>query len=370
MVDATLLLILQSCSFTVSVLLALMLLASRIHQPNTSLNYEKSRWMLFSGMLIFAVHYFLQMFFGFRARSEELGAMVNILFYTPVAYLLSYASMRLASDLHHRAMYVGVSITSYILIVGCLVAGWYFYGSIHMPVALKAIGVVFFISVLILIIYPTKELQRVSRQIQDETGGDIRQFNIYMGTSTLLLYSLGIIVPFAIFSNIVLAILGPVYLLVICFYVISFISLGFNFSQVGDLIDADNTAENDNNTDEPASLLSEECKAATAQAIDKWRKEGGYSQADTNSTNLAQKLRIPKRQLIAYLLEEEGKTFRVWLSELRIEEAKRMLIEDKNYKLETIATACGFSHRNYLQNRFKAITGLTPREWQEHHQKD
>ena len=65
----------------------------------------------------------------------------------------------------------------------------------------------------------------------------------------------------------------------------------------------------------------------------------------------------------------EGKTFRVWLSELRIEEAKRMLIEDENYKLETIAYACGFSHRNYLQNRFKAITGFTPREWQENQKK-
>ena len=95
----------------------------------------------------------------------------------------------------------------------------------------------------------------------------------------------------------------------------------------------------------------------------------GYSQPDVNSTNLAAKLRVPKRQLILYLSVYEGKTFRVWLSELRIEEAKRMLIEDENYKLETIAYACGFCHRNYLQNRFKAITGFTPREWQENQKK-
>ncbi|MCQ2290054.1 MAG: helix-turn-helix domain-containing protein [Muribaculaceae bacterium] len=54
---------------------------------------------------------------------------------------------------------------------------------------------------------------------------------------------------------------------------------------------------------------------------------------------------------------------------MRIEEAKRMLLEAEDYKLETIAYACGFSHRNYLQNRFKSITGFTPREWQDVHKK-
>ena len=193
-----------------------------------------------------------------------------------------------------------------------------------------------------------------------------------------VLFMICITVPFVIFSLKVLSIFGPIILVLLVVYVLSFISFGYNLTPVSDIIDEEldddkaKTNSEEEVTEEAsaptATLTEQQCKQIRT-AIERWRKAQGYSQPDVNSTNLAAKLRVPKRQRILYLSVYEGKTFRVWLSELRIEEAKRMLIEDGNYKLETIAYACGFSHRNELQNRVKAITGFTPREWQENQKK-
>lgn len=359
-------------------LLALLLFSSRFFQPHTTLNYEKSRWLLFTAMLLAVVHYLLQIFLGFRAASDELGALVNMLFYTPAVYLVSYASLRMVSDRKHKRLYMLVGFVSVSLILVCFVAGYIYYRSLNMPLALRAMAVVFYISVFYYAFYPLHELFRVKQLVENETGGDISQFFIYMRVGMAVLFMICITVPFVIFSLKVLSIFGPIILVLLVVYVLSFISFGFNLTPVSDIIDeeldddkakSNSEEEGAEDTSAPTATLTEQqCKQIRA-AIERWRKAQGYSQSDVNSTNLAAKLRVPKRQLILYLSVYEGKTFRVWLSELRIEEAKRMLIEDENYKLETIAYACGFSHRNYLQNRFKAITGFTPREWQENQKK-
>ncbi|HAO64081.1 MAG TPA: hypothetical protein DCQ91_09045, partial [Porphyromonadaceae bacterium] len=56
-----------------------------------------------------------------------------------------------------------------------------------------------------------------------------------------------------------------------------------------------------------ATLTEQQCKQIRT-SIERWRKAQGYSQPDVNSTNLAAKLRVPKRQLILYLSVYEGKT--------------------------------------------------------------
>ena len=109
---------------TVMALMALLLFSSRFFQPHTTLNYEKSRWLLFTAMLLAVVHYLLQIFLGFRAASDELGALVNMLFYTPAVYLVSYASLRMVSDRKHKRLYMLVGFVSVALILVCFVVGY------------------------------------------------------------------------------------------------------------------------------------------------------------------------------------------------------------------------------------------------------
>lgn len=47
--------------------------------------YERSRWMVVFAMIGLAIQYVMQMAFGFRAADDILGAVVNILIYTPAS---------------------------------------------------------------------------------------------------------------------------------------------------------------------------------------------------------------------------------------------------------------------------------------------
>lgn len=56
------------------------------------------------------------------------------------------------------------------------------------------------------------------------------------------------------------------------------------------------------------------------------------------------------------------KTPNQYLLDLRVEQAKRKLLEE-DFSLVDIALSCGFTSQSYFCNRFKSITGLTPLQY-------
>lgn len=53
--------------------------------------YELPRWLLCGAMFLLTMHFILQMKHGLRASGDDVGAMFNILFYSPVAFLISFS---------------------------------------------------------------------------------------------------------------------------------------------------------------------------------------------------------------------------------------------------------------------------------------
>ena len=83
------LLIIQASLMGVSLTLFFALVLSSLQKTDTTKSYEIVRWLLAFAMLLFAVHYIMQMVFGFRAQGDDVGAVINILFYSPIAYILT-----------------------------------------------------------------------------------------------------------------------------------------------------------------------------------------------------------------------------------------------------------------------------------------
>lgn len=76
----------------------LVLVISRFQVSVVNRQYEKSRWALVTAALLLVIHYGLQMVYGFRAHSDDAGVIVNILFYTPVAFLVAHSILNLECE--------------------------------------------------------------------------------------------------------------------------------------------------------------------------------------------------------------------------------------------------------------------------------
>lgn len=377
----TALLIVQSVCLTITLMLALILLMARVHVKTYCHSYETARWILFSAMILFAFHYLLQMVYGFRAQGADVGAVINILFYSPVAFLIVYSTVRMGSGKRYLRQYTIIGICSIVLIMGVFMVGYWYYQSLHMPWALYTMMAIHALTRIFFVFHPYGELRRVRRKIEDETSGDIEGYGLYMNTGTTVLYATSLLTVLSVISTRAIVLLGIFVFLALIFYVVSFISMGVNVTTISEVIDDDELIESGSLSNESAHGLSgleysdfNQEPLTTVQiqeiesAVKRWRTERGFKIQNLNSSTMAQCIGIPKRILSQYLSQQLNTTFRVWLSNLRIEEAKLLLLEHPDYSNENIAEACGFSSRNYLQNKFKDATNMTPTEWIEEQQ--
>jgi AraC-like DNA-binding protein len=79
--------------------------------------------------------------------------------------------------------------------------------------------------------------------------------------------------------------------------------------------------------------------------------------------DLADKLKISVHQLSQAINEGLSKTFFELTAEYRVNEAKRLLKEQSNIKIEEIAEQVGYSSKSSFNTVFKKITGKTPSEF-------
>lgn len=82
---------------------------------------------------------------------------------------------------------------------------------------------------------------------------------------------------------------------------------------------------------------------------------------------LSDLLKIHKNYVSFVINDVFDKNFYKYVNELRIEEAKRMLIDPNNdhLSIEGIAQSCGYKSRNVFYPIFKKLTGLTPTQYKE-----
>ena len=83
--------LLQFACFIFMLINAIFVALSHLYVRWVNKRYERSRWMVVFAMIGLAIQYVMQMAFGFRAADDILGAVVNILIYTPCFSLIAMA---------------------------------------------------------------------------------------------------------------------------------------------------------------------------------------------------------------------------------------------------------------------------------------
>lgn len=370
---------LQFACFIFMLINALILGITHLHMKWVNRRYEWSRWLILAGMMGLAIQYLLQMLLGFRAKSDDLGAVFNILVYTPCFTTISMGIYNIEATHANRRKMCIVCTCIYAAIIAVFCIGYSNSGSLNIGNWLYAMLVLFGANVAYCIYMIMIEMRKRKKMLELMTGDDMLPYVRYARASVFALFFSTLTMPFAILSTTLLYIIGPLALLSILFFNLSFVALGYNYVPTEELLDkeeeesaalADEITESSDGQDvesadskETLQPFSQERQAAIKEKLDKWCEKSGYKDTTVNMFTLSRSLNISKNELSRYFTSCLNSTFRIWLAEVRFEAAKKMMLDYPDYNNDIISAECGFSSRSYLYRIFKEKEGCSPTVW-------
>ena len=379
----------QFACFIFMLINAFIVALSHLHVRWENKRYERSRWMIVAALIGLAIQYVLQMTFGFRAMHDNLGAVINILLYTPCFSLISIGIYNIETTRANLRKMILVCGGIYAAIIVVFSVGISLHHSLYIREGLYLMLALFCVSVFYCIYMIIQEMIRRRNMLETMAATDMLPYVRYSRASVIILWIAVLALPVAIFSTTLLYIVGPLALLAILFFNVTFIALGSSYVPTEELLykeaeknklartgyiksgGAISRFSKQNNISETRTeslqQLSEERRLKIQNSLDGWCANLGYKDSTVNMLTLSRTLGISKDNLSAFFDQCMNSTFRIWLSEIRFNAAKRMMLDYPDYSNDIISAECGFSARTYLYRIFKEKEGCTPTEWRNKH---
>ena len=354
----------QFACFIFMLINAFIVALSHLHVRWENKRYERSRWMIVAALIGLAIQYVLQMTFGFRAMHDNLGAVINILLYTPCFSLISIGIYNIETTRANLRKMILMCSGIYAAIIVVFCVGINLHHSLYIREGLYLMLTLFCVSVFYCIYMIIQEMIRRKNMLETMAATDLLPYVRYSRASVIILWLAVLAMPVAIFSTTLLYIVGPAVLLALLFFNLTFIALGSSYIPTEELLDKEE--ENQRSGEKkPLQQLSEERRDFIQNSLDQWCMDLGYKDCNVNMLTLSRTLCISKDELSVFFDQYLKTTFRIWLGDIRFNAAKKMMFEFPDYSNDIISAECGFSARTYLYRIFKSKEGCTPTEWRE-----
>lgn len=373
----------QFACFIFMLINAFIVALSHLHVRWENKRYERSRWMIVAALIGLAIQYVLQMTFGFRAMHDNLGAVINILLYTPCFSLISIGIYNIETTRANRRKMILMCSGIYAAIIVVFCVGISLHHSLYIREGLYLMLTLFCVSVFYCIYMIIQEMIRRKNMLETMAATDLLPYVRYSRASVIILWLAVLAMPVAICSTTLLYIVGPAVLLALLFFNLTFIALGSSYIPTEELLDKEEesyalartkyryggalSAKQYDFADsiESLRLIPDERRDFIQKSLDDWCANLGYKDCNVNILTLSRTLCISKNELSQFFDQCLHSNFRIWLSEIRLNAAKKMMLEYPDYSNDIVSAECGFSARTYLYRIFKSKEGCTPTEWRE-----
>ena len=358
--------LLQFACFIFMLINAFIVALSHLHVRWENKRYERSRWMIVAALIGLAIQYVLQMTFGFRAMHDNLGAVINILLYTPCFSLISIGIYNIETTRANLRKMILMCSGIYAAIIVVFCVGISLHHSLYIREGLYLMLTLFCVSVFYCIYMIIQEMIRRKNMLETMAATDLLPYVRYSRASVIILWLAVLAMPVAIFSTTLLYIVGPAVLLALLFFNLTFIALGSSYIPTEELLDKEEESQRCGGAKEkPLQQLSEERRNFIQNSLDQWCMDLGYKDCNVNMLTLSRTLCISKNELSLFFDQCLHSNFRIWLSEIRLNAAKKMMLEYPDYSNDIISAECGFSCRTHLYRIFKTKEGCSPTEWRD-----
>lgn len=147
---------------------------------------------------------------------------------------------------------------------------------------------------------------------------------------------------------------------------------GLNLQDI--YIDISPAFDNKSESAQPTTADKKELAATTSQTptvptnsqiadiVDKWTNNSSkpFLAESITINQVAEQMQLNKRQLSQFLNNTLNMNFNTWINSLKVEEAKRMIVDEPDLSLYNIALRTGFTDAPAMSRIFKSRCGITP----------
>ena len=137
------------------------------------------------------------------------------------------------------------------------------------------------------------------------------------------------------------------------------------YEQVERALEADTLTEPAaaDDTPEPAAAMPTSIRADIAARLEEWIAADGYTRPGLTITDVANDLLTNRTYLSGYINTTYDTTFREWITRLRIEYAKRLLLGSPELTVQDVSERSGFQSTSHFIRIFKERTACPPAKW-------
>lgn len=326
--------------------------------------YRKAKWLLVAYFACLSLNLFSWCYFNNGNWNElNYGIAVTdvIMFFLEYMLLCNCYGMllnrhffRIRSIVGDVVMWV---ITSVIALAALLPQFEEFRGRIIL------VSIAFLVVYIGLFIYRFYvQYHRYIRLLDNYFSNDMQRFVRWTGRSIMMFGVAWFLAVVSLFGDIYMNWFFQFYIITLHVYIsVSFVNYATHYA---DLNKAD---------EEPEEAVAQEEKdeetaeRSTGNSLDRrleqWLDDKKYLSEQLTIEDLAQAIGTNKNYLSYHINEKYGMSFSSWISGMRIAEAKRLMRENPDRKLETIAYSSGFSSASYFSKVFSLHEGVSPTRW-------
>jgi len=332
--------------------------------------YNKSRWLLVSGLALFSVQFMLQRLMGFRNLGVSQAVAVNNIFLVPAMVLINLSILNLfyfgKLKTWHTRLSMGVIGTIYALLATGAVMGdgGLMGGSAIVRVTEILSSVLTGVCLIIYNVDTWKRYRRISAVLDDYYDMPQQSIIRRFAVSVSLFAALTIITPITTYTThtLVLQVHGFLAFSVIGFMVMGFLRFGAENSMML-LMPVEKEAQEDAVEVSPVNTAIDILPESINEKVKLWLDENRHLRAGITAAEITNELGITRDELKLYIHSQDFQKIGSWLAYHRIEHAKKLMKEYNNYNHDTIAVMCGFASREYFQKCFKDVVGVPPMMW-------
>ena len=357
---------------------------------------NRSRWLMTCGLLLLSLQFLLQYTLELRQQGVAQAVALNLLFFTPSAMLMALSVLNLQRQgrLLRSDWAVGIAACAVVVVLlawGVLMTapalihpaqalrsprpldGWgkLLWAEIGGCLAYIAMQAYYAVCV-------GNQLKRMRAVLADYYDEERPGLLRWMQWSIVGMQVLALTVPLGIFlTGWVLALYGILFVVAITYQWFSFVRYIIT-AEAGSMRKAEESEKGIVKSEKIATAIPATESADGTSAgntslstihfslnIERWLNAKKFLRHGLTRPEVAREIGISDHQLGIWIKANGFASFSQWMTALRIGEAKRLLREQPDYDIGTIAGQLGFE-RTHFHRTFKAQTGMSPTEYIRH----